>query len=80
MSADDRLYRANVGKDMNIKELESLIASSGALIHRVDRKERETVVFFSGEDEAAERCRESLSRYGKVALDSVGADELLKLP
>jgi hypothetical protein len=63
MSTKDELYRANIGKDVSIKELESLIASSGALIQRVDQREGETVVFFSGKAEFAEKCHQALSEY-----------------
>jgi hypothetical protein len=80
MSTNDKLYRASMGKETSIKELESMIASNGALIHRVEQRERETVVFFSGRDESVERCHEALSQYGKVALNPVSAEELLRIP
>ena len=80
MSTNDELYRANLGQDVSIKELESLIGSRGALIHRVDQREGETVVFFSGKAESAEKCHQALSEYGKVTLNPVSADELLRLP
>ena len=80
MSTNDELYKASIAMDVSIKELESLIASNGALIQRVDQREGETVVFFSGRAEMAEKSHQALSEYGKVTLDLVSAEELVKLP
>ncbi len=80
MCADVTVYKADIGKEVDVKELESLIASNGAVIHRVDQSEGKTLVFFSGDKESLERCGESLSRYGKVAVDSSSVDELGKVP
>ena len=49
MSDNIQLYKANIGKEVDVKELETLIASSGALIQRVDQAEGRSVVFFSGD-------------------------------
>ena len=80
MSNNVGLYRATIDEALDIKDLESLLASTGALVHRVDQKEGQTVVYFSGEEESLKGSRKTLAERGKFTLDAVSEEELLKLP
>lgn len=80
MSDNIQLYKANIGKEVHVKELETLIASSGALIQRVDQAEGRSVVFFSGDKDAVDQYSTSLAQVGEVTIEPASQDDLLKLP
>jgi len=79
MSAKLNFHKASVDKEIALPELESLIGSSGGLIHRVDQSDGRTVVFFSGDKGAADAVRKSLSQRGKADVSPSTQKDVLKI-
>jgi hypothetical protein len=80
MSAKTTFYKASIDQEIGPPEVESLVASNGGLIYRLDQSHGATVVFFSGSKESAEGFRKALSQRGNVNISSTTQKELLKLP
>lgn len=80
MPVKTTFYKASIDLEMSLAEIESLVATKGGLIYRVDQGEGTTAVFFSGTKDSAEELRTALSQRGKVNMSSTTQKALLKLP
>ena len=81
MPRDTALYKATIDQEISPLEIESAVAASGGLIHRVDQSHGTTTVFFSASSKrSAAEVRAALLERGKVNVRSATEKELTKLP
>lgn len=80
MPADTTLYKASIDQEMRPPEVESLVATNGCVIYRIDQGHGTTVVFFAGSKHSADEVRKALSERGTVRISRTTQQEILKFP